>query len=104
MKPVRRDVAGLMPLRTRQQLNHRWLPVILSKAKNLILQILHSACGFVQDDRECILLSVFSVILSKAKNLMLQILHSACGFVQDDIRTANRVISHCAVFQWITKS
>ena len=53
MKPVRRDVAGLTPLRTRQQLNHRWLPVILSKAKNLILQILHFAYGSVYGDKEC---------------------------------------------------
>ena len=37
-------------------------------------------------------------------NVVLQILHSACGFVQDDIRTANKVILHCIVSQWIAKS
>ena len=49
MKPVRRDVAGLTSLRTRQQLNHRWLPMWRT---NVVLQILHFAYGSVYGDKE----------------------------------------------------
>ena len=50
MKPVRRGVAGLTSLRTRQQLNHRWLPMWRT---NVELQILHFAYGSVYGDKEC---------------------------------------------------
>ena len=53
-----------------KNLEQRVFTVILSKAKNLMLQILHSAYGFVQDDkRQTSSMVTRNVILSKAKNL-----------------------------------
>ncbi len=75
MEPVRRDAAGLTPLRIKRQLNHRWLPM---RRTNVVLQILHFACGSVQDDiitvfvygdKECLSELPLPVFLSAAKNL-----------------------------------
>ena len=75
MEPVRRDVARDAALRIKRQLNHRWLPMWRT---NVVLQILHFACGSVQDDiitvfvygdKECLSELPLPVFLSAAKNL-----------------------------------